>query len=69
MPAAIDATEGVTEIAVTTAGVTVKVAEPLIVPEVAVIDVVPTATLPASPALTVATPEGKEFQVTELVRS
>jgi hypothetical protein len=60
---------GVTEIEVNTAAVTVNVAEPLIVPEVAVIVVVPFATLVANPpALTVAIDFAEEVQVAVVVR-
>jgi len=55
---------GVTEIEVKTAAVTVNVAEPLIVPEVAVMVVLPVATLVASPPLlTVAIEIAEEVQV------
>jgi hypothetical protein len=55
---------GVTEIEVNTAAVTVNVAEPLIVPEVAVMVALPCATLVASPPLlTVATDAFEEIQV------
>jgi hypothetical protein len=60
---------GVTEIEVNTAAVTVNVAEPLIVPEVAVIVVLPDATLVASPPLlTVAIEVAEEVQVAVEVR-
>jgi hypothetical protein len=60
---------GVTEIEVNTAAVTVNVAAPLIVPEVAVMVAVPCATLVASPALlTVATDFAEEVHVAVLVR-
>jgi hypothetical protein len=48
-PAATDAVVGVTAIEVNAAAVTVNVADPLIVPEVAVIVAVPAATLVAKP--------------------
>jgi hypothetical protein len=68
-PAATDPVAGVTESDVKMAALTVKVAEPLKFPEVAVIVAVPTATLVASPPLfTVATPVADEVHVTELVR-
>jgi hypothetical protein len=55
---------GVTEIEVNTAAVTVKVAEPLIAPEVAVMVVLPGAKLVASPpVLTVAIEIAEEVQV------
>jgi hypothetical protein len=60
---------GVTEIEVNTAAVTVNVAEPLIVPEVAVTVVLPDATLVASPPLlTVAIEVAEEVQVAVEVR-
>jgi hypothetical protein len=60
---------GVTEIEVSTAAVTVSVAEPLIAPDVAVMVAVPWATLVASPLLlTVATDVAEEIQVAVLVR-
>jgi hypothetical protein len=69
LPAATVAEAGVTEILVRTAGVTVKADEPLIVPEVAVIVVVPVATLVASPLLlTVATEVDEDVQVAVLLR-
>src|SRR5437660_609848 len=53
-----------------TAGVTVRVVEPLIEPEVAVTLVLPNATLLAKPCeFTVATPEFAVPQVAEFVRS
>ena len=58
-----------TEIDVSTAPVTVSVAEPLIVPEVAVIVAVPCAKLVASPALlTVAIDVAELVQVAVVVR-
>jgi hypothetical protein len=60
---------GVTEIEVSTAAVTVNVAEPLIVPDLAVIVAVPCAMLVANPALlTVAIDVADEVQVAVLVR-
>jgi len=61
---------GVTEIDASTAAVTVNVAEPLIVPEVAVIVAVPGATLVANPVwiLTVATEVFDEVQLAVVVR-
>lgn len=54
---------------VSTAAVTVNVAEPLIVPDAAVIVVDPWATLVASPPLlTVATEVAEDVQVAVLVR-
>jgi hypothetical protein len=68
-PAAPDAVSGVTEIEVNTAAVTVNVAEPLIVPDLAVIVALPCATLVASPPLlTVAIDFAEEVQVAVLVR-
>ncbi len=68
-PAATEAAAGVMEMEVNTAAVTVKVAEPLIVPEVAVIVEVPEATLVAKPpVLTVATVVFDEVHVAVLVR-
>jgi hypothetical protein len=61
--------EGLTEIEVNTAAVTVNVAEPVIVPEVAVMVALPGATLVASPLLlTVAMEVADEAQVAVLVR-
>ena len=69
LPAATEGVAGVTEIAVKTAAVTVKVAEPAMLPEVAVIVAVPGATLVASPPLfIVAIPVADEVHFTELVR-
>lgn len=63
------AVAGVTAIEVRVAAVTVKVAEPVIVPEVAVMVVVPTAIVEARPPLaTVATDVEDEAQVAVLVR-
>ena len=68
-PAATEAVAGVTEIEVNTAAVTVKVAEPPIVPDLAVIVAVPWATLVARPMLlTVATVVFDELQVAVVVR-
>ena len=59
---------GVTEIEVSTAAVTVNVAEPLMVPDLAVIVAVPCAMLVANPALlTVAIVVAEELQVAVLV--
>jgi hypothetical protein len=69
LPAATDTEAGVTAIDVNTAAVTVSVAEPLIVPDVAVIVADPCATLVASPPVfTVAIDVADELQVTVLVR-
>jgi hypothetical protein len=60
---------GVTAIEVNTAAVTVSVAEPLIVPEVAVMAEVPEATVVANPLLlTVAIDVADEVQVAVLLR-
>jgi hypothetical protein len=58
----------VTAIEVKTAAVTVNVAEPLIVPDLAVMVALPGATLAANPPLTVATAVLEEIQVAVLVR-
>jgi hypothetical protein len=62
---------GATPIVVNAAAVTVKVAEPLIEPEVAVIVVVPCAMLVANPvwSLIVATEVLEEVQLAVVVRS
>ena len=68
-PAATEAVTGVTEIDVKIGAVTVSVAEPLIVPEAALIVAEPWATPLANPALlTVATVVFDEVHVAELVR-
>ncbi len=68
-PAPIEAVPGVTAMELNTAAVTVNVADPLIVPDVAVIVAVPCAMLVASPPLlTVATEVADEVQVALLVR-
>ena len=68
-PATTDAVVGVTEIEVNTAAVTVNVAEPLVVPDLAVMVALPCATLVASPPLlTVATDFADDVQVAVLVR-
>ena len=60
---------GVTEIEVSVAGVTVSVVDPLIVPDLAVIVVLPWATAVASPLeFIVATEVDEEVQVAVLVR-
>jgi len=59
---------GVTEIEVNAAALTVNVAEPLMVPDLAVIVAVPCAMLVANPALlTVAIVVAEELQVAVLV--
>ena len=69
LPAATDAVAGVTEIEINAAAVTVKVAEPVIAPEVAVIVAVPCATLVANPLLlTVATEVAEDVHAAVLVR-
>ena len=69
VPAAIDALAGVTAIETSVAGVTVRLVEPLIDPEVALIVVLPAATPVARPPLLmVATDVALEVQVAELVR-
>jgi hypothetical protein len=69
VPSAIVALEGVSQSEVSTAGVTVNVAEPPIVPKVAVIVALPCATLVASPPLlNVAIDVAEEVQVAVLVR-
>jgi len=68
-PAATEAVDGVTAIEVSTAAVTVSVADPLIVPDWAAIVAVPVATLVARPALfTVATPVAEDVQLAVLVK-
>jgi hypothetical protein len=69
LPAATDALGGVTESEVKTAAVTVKVAEPAIEPDLAVMVVVPGVTAVANPALlTVAIAVADEVHLTVLVR-
>jgi hypothetical protein len=69
VPLAIDALPGLTDIDTNTGDVTANVAEPVIVPEVAVIIVLPGLTLVASPLLlTVAIVVADEVQVAVLVR-
>ena len=73
VPAAIEGAEGVTAIETSVGGVTVKIVEPVILPEVAVIVAVPVARPLAKPCvpamlLTVATVLLLELQVTESVR-
>ena len=69
MPAATEAVAGVTEIEVSTAGVTVNLAELLMVPELAVMVAVPAATLVANPLLlTVVTAVDEDVQEAVLVR-
>jgi hypothetical protein len=68
-PFAIDALDGVIDKETRTAGVTVSVAEPVIVPDLAVIVAVPWATLVANPlALTVAIEVADEVQAAVPVR-
>jgi hypothetical protein len=69
VPLAIDALPGLTDIDTNTGDVTAKLVEPVIVPEVAVIIVLPGLTLVASPPLlTVAIVVADEVQVAVLVR-
>jgi hypothetical protein len=69
VPLAIDALPGLTDIDTNTGDVTAKLVEPVIVPEVAVIIVLPGLTLVASPLLlTVAIVVADEVQVAVLVR-
>jgi hypothetical protein len=69
LPAATDAVAGVTAIEVNTAAVTVNVAEPLIVPDLAVMVALPAATLVANPPLLiVAIDVAEEVQLAVLVR-
>jgi len=67
-PNATEGNGGVTEIETSTGAVTVNVADPVIVPDFALMVAVPCATLVARPALTVATPTFDELQFAELVR-
>lgn len=68
-PAATEADAGVTVIEVSTGAVTVSIADPLIVPEVAVIVAVPCIKAVAKPLLfTVATESVDELQAAVLVR-
>jgi hypothetical protein len=69
-PAATEAVAGVTAIEVNAGGVTVKVVEPLMVPDLAVIVAVPEATPVANPVLllTVATVAFEELQLAVVVR-
>lgn len=70
LPAATEAVAGVTAIEVSSAAVTVSVAAPLIVPDVAVMVELPGATLVASPPLlTVATDVAEDVQVAVAVRT
>ncbi len=69
LPAATEALAGVTESEVKTAAVTVSVAEPVIAPDLAVMVVVPGATVVASPlALIFAIVVADEFHSAVLVR-
>lgn len=65
---AIEAVAGVTDIEVKTAGVTVSVAELLMLPDDAVIAAIPVAIAVARPLLTVAMEVAEELHTTELVR-
>lgn len=68
-PTETDGLAGVTAMDVRVGAVTVRSAEPLIEPEVAVMVEVPAASVVASPAeLMVAAPVAEEVQVAELVR-
>ena len=70
VPRGIEGIAGVTAMETRTAGVTVRVVEPVIEPEVAVTLVLPNPTLLATPCeLTVAMPEFVVLQVAEVVRS
>ena len=69
-PAATAGAAGVTAIEVNTAAVTVNVKEPVIVPEVAVIVVVPGVTLVAYPAAPIVATAGTDAaQVADCVKS
>jgi len=69
IPLATDGVTGVTAIEANTGGVTVRVVDPLMPPDVATITLLPVATALARPvALIAATPVLVELQVTELVR-
>ena len=69
LPAATEAVVGVTAIETNTAAVTVNVADPLIVPDAALIVAVPCATPVANPPLlTVATAVADELHVAVLVK-
>ena len=69
LPAATDAVAGVTAIEVNTGAVTVKVAEPWIVPEVAVTVAVPCARLVANPTeFTVAIDVAEDVHAAVLLR-
>jgi hypothetical protein len=69
-PIATDEFAGVTASATKAAGITVRLAEPVTAPELAVMLVVPTATLVATPtAEMLATALADDAQFTELVRS
>ncbi len=68
-PAGTDGLAGVTAMETRVGAVTVRTVDPLIVPEVAVIVVVPAATVVANPAeLMVAALVAEEVQMAELVR-
>ena len=68
VPFAIDAFVGVTEMDVNAGGVTVSAAEPLIVPDVAVIVAVPGIAPVARPPVTLATEGMDELQLTVFVK-
>jgi hypothetical protein len=68
-PAATEVAAGVTEIDASRGGATVKVAEPLMMPEVALMVAVPCATPVAKPLpLTVAVWVAEDVQAAEVVR-
>ena len=68
VPKAIDGLAGVTAIETSAGGLTVRVVEPLTLPDVAVMVALPVATLIANPAAEmVATLVAEEVHVTELV--
>ena len=70
VPSGTTGIAGVTAMETRTAGVTVRVVEPVIEPEAALTLVLPNATLLATPCeLTVAMPEFVVFQAAEFVRS
>jgi hypothetical protein len=70
VPLAIDALPGLTDIDTRTGAVTATLAEPLMVPEVAVIVVVPGVTLVAYPAAPIVATAGTDAaQVADCVKS
>lgn len=69
VPAAMLGLVGVTSRDTSVDGVTVRVVDPAMLPDVAVIVVDPAATAAANPLLMVATPVLDELQVTEAVKS